>query len=446
MSHSTLSIILYSLLIMLLSSYNSNAQTTVKCFRPTTTPPKPQSFIFPIKKDATTNQYYTTIQIGSKATTLDVVIDLGGKFLYFYSEDYFNAASSYRPIPCGTRKCRTVVDTDGCVVFCNTSPPAPGCTNNTCADYALNPFTGTQGYNGLGEDALRVRSTRGSGRYYTVNNFPFQYSDPVLKDELASSTAGVIGLGRSKISLPAQLSSPFMIRRKFGLCVPSSGGGNGNMIVGETTYYENSNKSLIFTTTPLVKNHGSKLNKGVLGFIGVRSIKVGSKTLSLNKTMLSIDESNDGSGGTSIQTVRPYTTLQRPLYRALVKEFVKAARAKNITRVKSVAPFGACFDSKSVIVSSKTGPQVPTIDFVMQKKSVYWRFYGSNSMVKVARKDVICLAFVEGEINIAGPTTSIEVGGYQMENYLLEFDLASSKFGFSSSLSLHDTTCSKFLS
>ncbi|KAL7101971.1 hypothetical protein ACP275_08G089800 [Erythranthe tilingii] len=443
MSPSTLSIVFFSLLIMLLSSSYSNAQTT---------PPKPQSFIFPIKKDATTNQYYTTIQIGSKATTLDVVIDLGGKFLYFNSDDYSNATSSYHPIPCGTSKCRNVVDTDGCIVFCNTSPgPAPGCTNNTCADYALNPFTGTQGYNGLGEDALRVRSTRGSRRYYTVNNFPFQYSDPVLKDELASSTAGVIGLGRSKISLAAQLSSAFTIRRKFALCVPSSGGGNGNMIFGETTYYEISNKSLIFTTTPLVKNHGSKYNNGGLGnltveyFIGVRSIKVGSKTLSLNKTMLSIDDRNDGSGGTSIQTVRPYTTLQRPLYRALVKEFVKAAQAKNITKVKSVAPFGACFDSKSV-VSSKTGPQVPTIDFVLQKKSVYWRFYGSNSMVKVASKDVICLAFVEGEINIAGPTTSIEVGGYQMENYLLEFDLASYKFGFSSSLSLHDTTCSKFLS
>lgn len=124
----------------------------------------------------------------------------------------------------------------------------------------------------------------------------------------------------------------------------------------------------------------------------------------------------------------------------MVDEFVKAAESRNITRVTPVAPFEACFDAKTVTEGIR-GPDVPVIDLVLQNKNVYWTFHGSNSMVGVGN-NVTCLAFVEGKINVPGPTTSIVVGGYQMENYLLEFDVASSRLRFSSSLLLHDTSCS----
>ncbi|KAI3451598.1 hypothetical protein Pfo_008263 [Paulownia fortunei] len=243
------SIFLFSLFV--LSSF-SNAKS----------PPKPQAFNFPIKKDDTTNQYYTSIQIGSNSTTFNVVIDLGGKFLWFNSIDYFSAASSYRPILCGTQQCR-IANGVGCV-FCFLSPPAPGCTNNTCSDYALNPYTGTLGYSGLGEDVLGVYSTRGD-----------QY------------------------------------RQSF----------------------QEISKSLF--TTPLIRNPVSTFGSEVIGnltveyFINVKSIKVGEKTLSFNKTLLSIDK-NTGSGGTGIRTVRPYTGLHSSIYRVLINEFVKAAASKNI--------------------------------------------------------------------------------------------------------------------
>ncbi|KAL7141923.1 hypothetical protein ABFS83_08G087500 [Erythranthe nasuta] len=430
MAPSTLSIIILSSFLLFSLS---NAQT------------KPQAFTFPIKKDATTKQYYTTIQVGSNSTTLDTVVDLGGKFLYFYSDEYLNAASSYRPILCGTRQCE-IANGVGCI-FCFLKPPQPGCTNNTCSDYALNPFSGTQGYSGLGQDVLRVRSTRGA--LYPLNNFPFQFSDPVLREELAGPAAGLIGLGRTRVSLQGQLASAFKIREKFALCLPSSAGSDGNLIIGDTTYvspFEEISKNSFFTT-PLVKNPVSTDMNEVIGnftaeyFINVKSIKVDSTTLSLNKTLLSINK-KDGSGGTSIRTVRPYTGLSKSIYRALVNEFVKAAASQNIKRVAAVAPFGACFDYKTV-TTSKTGPNVPIIDFVLQNKDVYWRFYGASSMVLVSA-DVICLAFVEGQINLTGPTTSIVVGGYQLENHLLEFDVKSSKLRFSPSLLLINTSCSKF--
>ncbi|OMP00238.1 Peptidase A1 [Corchorus capsularis] len=124
------------------------------------------------------------------------------------------------------------------------------------------------------------------------------------------------------------------------------------------------------------------------------------------------------------------------IYKALVNEFVTKAKALKAKQVKSVAPFGACFSSKT-ITNSKTGPAVPVIDIVLHRSRVVWRIYGHNSMVKV-KKNVKCLGFVDGG---SKPTTSIVIGGHQLEDNLVVFDLASSKLGLSSSLLLKNTSC-----
>lgn len=97
-------------------------------------------------------------------------------------------------------------------------------------------------------------------------------------------------------------------------------------------------------TTPLIKNPVSTWQNEAIGnlsvqyFISLKSIRVDNKILSFNTSLLLIDK-NTGAGGTSLRTVRPYTGLVRPIYTVLVKEFVKAARSKNITRVTAVAPY-----------------------------------------------------------------------------------------------------------
>ncbi|KAF9622750.1 hypothetical protein IFM89_033985 [Coptis chinensis] len=128
--------------------------------------------------------------------------------------------------------------------------------------------------------------------------------------------------------------------------------------------------------------------------------------------------------------------LETSIYNALTGAFVKEA---NLTRVASIAPFGFCFDSKNV-GSTRVGPAVPSIDLVLQSESVYWRIFGANSMVPV-RENVLCLGFVDGGLN---SRTSFVIGGYQLENNLLQFDLATSRLGFSSSLLFRQTTCSNF--
>ncbi|XP_030922838.1 probable aspartic proteinase GIP2 [Quercus lobata] len=91
---------------------------------------------------------------------------------------------------------------------------------------------------------------------------------------------------------------------------------------------------------------------------------------------------------------------------AVIEDFVNKAASRKITRVESVAPFGACFSTK--MASTKTGPAVPTIDLVQQSKSVYWRIYGANSMVKV-KENVQCLGVVDGGSKLRA---SIVIGGH----------------------------------
>ena len=197
-------------------------------------------------------------------------------------------------------------------------------------------------------------------------------------------------------------------------------------------------------TTPLIINPVSTApvySKGDPSdeyFIGVKSIKIDGQIVKLETSLLSIDKK--GVGGTKISTINPYTILHTSIYKAVLKDFVKKAASRKITRVASVAPFGACFNSKT-IANTLTGAAVPTIDLVLQSKSVYWRIYGANSMVKV-KENVLCLGVVDGG---SKPRTSIVIGGHQLEDNMLEFDLASSKIGFSSSLLLHNTNCSHYI-
>lgn len=249
------------------------------------------------------------------------------------------------------------------------------------------------------------------------------------------------GLGRTRIGLPSQFASAFSFHRKFAICFSSS---NGVVFFGDGPYVflPNVDASQLLTFTPLLINPVSTASAFTLGepsseyFIGVKSIRIDEKVVSLNTSLLSID--NNGVGGTKISTVNPYTLLEASIYKAVTEAFITASAARNITRVASVAPFEVCFSSENVL-GTRLGAAVPTIELFLQNNEV-WRIFGANSMVNI-NDDVLCLGFVNGGEN---SRTSIVIGGYQLENNLLQFDLATSRLGFSSLLFGSRTTCGNF--
>lgn len=226
---------------------------------------------------------------------------------------------------------------------------------------------------------------------------------------------GTIGLGNSSMSLLFQLASMYKNRKRLALCLPSKPAGIGSLHIGGGTPYTN-DVSKNLASTPLIVDQTTGEY-----FIDVMSIEIAGNLVPLGKKR---------RGNAMVCTLAPYTVLQASVYKALVREF---ERETKMLRVANVKPFNACFSSKGVGVAAA----VPVIDLVVNG-GAKWRINRWNSLVKVKR-DVVCLGFLDGGVTMK--TTEMVVGGFQMEDHLVELDLEASKFSFSSSLLLNNTYC-----
>ncbi|XVE73164.1 hypothetical protein DITRI_Ditri11bG0095200 [Diplodiscus trichospermus] len=404
---------------------------------------RPKALVIPVSKDASTLQYLTTIKQRTPLVPIDVVVDLGGRFLWVDCDRNY-VSSTYRPARCGSAQC-SLAGASGCGDCF--SAPRPGCNNNTCGVEPDNSVTHTATSGEVAQDVVSLQSTdgRNPGREVSVPRFLFACAPTFLLQGLANGVVGMAGFGRTRIGLPSQFAAAFSFHRKFAICLSSSTSAKGVIFFGDGPYVflpgVDASESLTFT--PLFINPVSTASAFPQGepsaeyFIGVRSIRVNEKSVSLNTTLLSID--NEGVGGTKISTVNPYTVLEASIFKAVAEAFINEAAAMNITRVAGVAPFEVCFNSSNIL-STRLGAAVPSIDLVLQNDNVFWRIFGANSMVEVSR-EVLCLGFVNGGSN---PRTSIVIGGHQLENTLLQFDLATSRLGFGSTLLGRQTTCSNF--
>ncbi|KAL5097313.1 hypothetical protein RYX36_001640 [Vicia faba] len=386
--------------------------------------------ILPIEKDPVTNLFYTSLSIGTPQHTFNLAIDLAGPILWYDCNKNYTS-STYTPLPCESKLCN---GSAGCT-SCN-GPFKPGCSNNTCGANIINQLADSIFSGDTGKDELFISHTKLSGLLSGCTDVDGFSDDSPLKG-LPKATKGILGLARTRLALPTQLSlSSLKLPQKFSLCLPSSNKkGLGSLFIGDASF-----SKFQLTTIPLIINPFSTAPIFTEGdasyeyFIDVKSVKVGGEILNFKSSLLSID--NKGNGGTKFSTLNSFTVLHSSILKPLVRDFVKKASDKKIKKVASVAPFEACFDL-STIGRTVTGLDVPTIGLVLEG-GVEWTVYGGNSMVLV-NKNVACLGFVNGGKE---PRTAIVIGGHTMEDNLLEFDLVSFKLGFSSSLLLHNARCS----
>ncbi|XP_048335294.2 probable aspartic proteinase GIP2 isoform X2 [Ziziphus jujuba] len=367
---------------------------------------RPKALLLPLYKDPSTLQYLTKIKQRTPLVPIKLTVDLGAEFLWVDCEQGYVSSTFKSPL-CSSAPCSLLYPKicGRCV-----SPTfLPGCNiDNICIIHPYNPLIWT------------------------------------FISGLASGVKGMAGLGRTKIGLPYQFAAAFSLKRKFAICLSSSTRSKGVIFFGDGpfAFLPNIDLSKSLTYTPLLINPistGGFLYPGKKSadyFIGVKSIKINDKVVHLNTSLLSID--NKGRGGTKISTVDPYSVLETSIYNAFIDAFEKAM-GDQVTRVAAVEPFGACFNSTG-IGSTRVGAAVPTIDLVLQNNNVFWRIFGANSMVEV-RKDVLCLGFVDGGV---GAKASIVIGGHQLEDNFLQFELDYNRLGFSSSLLFRQTTCSNF--
>ena len=411
---------------------------------------RPKALVLPVTKDisSSTPQYVTQIKQRTPLVTVNLTVDLGGGYVWVNCQHGYVSSTS-KSVACGSAQC-SLFGSSSC----------SGDKVKVCGGFPSNTVTGVSTSGDVRSDVVSVESTDGNsaGRAVTVPKFLFICGSDVVQKGLPKGVTGMAGFGRTKVSLPSQFSSAFSFSRKFAICL-SSGTINskGVIILGDAPYnfgYLNSDISKALNFTPLITNPVSTAPISSLGepsyeyFIGVKSIVISDKEVPLNTSLLSINK--NGVGGTKISTVNPYGILETSIYKAVSKAFVKAVGVKTVS---PVSPFGTCF-TQHEIGSTQMGPAVPDIKLVLQN-GVVWDIIGANSMVQFSNIDVICLGFVDGGskpkssqvgfIPMTGdqPTTSITIGGLQLENNLIQVDLARSRLGFRSIFSDH-SNCANF--
>ncbi|KAM3358061.1 hypothetical protein BC332_08148 [Capsicum chinense] len=410
------------------------------------TPPRPRAFLLSVTKDASTKQYLTALPQRTPRVPVKLTIDLGQRFLWVDCEKGY-VSSTYKPVPCGSVTCKRSLSA-ACVESC-IDPPSPGCNNNTCSHIPYNPFIRTSTGGELAQDIVSLQSTDGMnpGKFVSANGVVFDCAPNSLLEGLAKNVKGILGLGNGYVGFPTQIANAFRVARKFAICLTSSTTTRGVVFFGDSPYVFlpgiDVSKRLVYT--PLFKNPVSTSGSYFEGepstdyFIGVTSIKINGNVIPINTTLLTITK--DGKGGTKISTVEPYTKLETSIYNALTKAFVKSLA--KVPRVKPVAPFKVCYNRRS-LGSTRVGPAVPPIELVLGSKNTTksWTIWGVNSMVAV-NNEVLCLGFVDGGVEFE-PTTSLVIGAHQIEDNLLQFDIAKKRLGFSSSLLFGQTSCANF--
>ncbi|XP_039156028.1 probable aspartic proteinase GIP2 [Eucalyptus grandis] len=250
-----------------------------------------------------------------------------------------------------------------------------------------------------------------------LRQLPFSCVPPKFTSGISVAGNGVVALSIAPTSITMKLSADLNLPHKLALCLPSS-----SFSPGHGDFYVSGGR-----TSGLCSNRTSRSRS--------------SSILSADRPFMapylrptSIDK--NGRGGTKISTLTPYTVLHSAIYSALVAEFLKQAAEKKMRRVDLITPFGACFDARS-IRSGVAGPDVPAMALVLPSDA-QWGIEGVNSMVRVS-EEVMRPGFVDGG---STPITALVIGAHQMEDNLVEFDVAVMAFRFSNSLLLRNTGCS----
>ncbi|XP_050208041.1 probable aspartic proteinase GIP2 [Mercurialis annua] len=399
-------------------------------------PSHPKSLVLSITKDKWSLQHTTQISQRTPLVAVKLTVDLGGRFIWTDCETgYFS--SSFKPVKCNSPIC-SLSNSGSCISDCEPNPKAPVCTNRTCQHLPDNRVAFISDTGDIRQDIVSFRSL--NGRNVSIPDFPFVCSSTSVLDKLADGVTGVAGLGRSNISIPAYSSSAFGFSKKFSMCLSSSTKSNGVVIIGDGPYPT----GLLYT--PLILNPDGVTAAAIYYgepsadyFIGLKSIRFNGKELKINKTLLSI--APDGSGGTMLSTIQPYTTLHSSIYKVLLKAVTKNLNLWTKVIPRMPVPFDACYRTLGTEAFAK---DMAPIDLVLGsvdgKSEVIWRISGENSIVTV---DVftVCFAFLDGGTERG--ITNVIIGGYQLEENFLQFDIANSRLGFTSNLSAtRNTACS----
>ncbi|GER26491.1 eukaryotic aspartyl protease family protein, partial [Striga asiatica] len=217
--------------------------------------------------------------------------------------------------------------------------------------------------------------------------------------------AGLLGLGRGRLSFPTQAGPRF--GRKFSYCLVdrSASSKPSSMVFGGSAISRRA------AFTPLVAN--PKLD--TFYYVGLNGISVGgARVPGITASLFQLDST--GNGGVIVDSGTSVTRLTRPAYVALRDAF--RAGASNLRPASEFSLFDTCFN-----LSGKTEVKVPTV-VLHFGGGANVPLPASNYLIPVDGDGKFCFAF-------AGTMSGLSIiGNIQQQGFRVVFDLAANRVGF----------------
>ncbi|KAL6216014.1 hypothetical protein ACLB2K_009241 [Fragaria x ananassa] len=341
--------------------------------------------------------YIVTVGLGSPAKQLSLIFDTGSdltwtqcqpcvKSCYKQKEPIFDPSlsKSYANISCNSPVCSQLISATG-----NT----PGCSSGTSTciygiQYGDQSFS--VGY--FGKERLTLTSTD------VFDGFLFGCGQN--NQGLFGGSAGLLGLGRNKISLVEQSAPKY--GRYFSYCLPSTSSSTGYLSFGRGG--GGSSSAVKFTPLSTVSQGGSFYGLSVVG------ISVGGRQLSIPASVFS-------SSGTIIDSGTVITRLPATAYSALRDAFRQGM--KSYPQAEALSILDTCYD----LSGSKT-VSYPKIAFAFGGGVTL--DLDATGILYVASVSQVCLAF-------AGNSDDSDIaifGNVQQKRLQVVYDVAGGKVGF----------------
>ena len=338
-------------------------------------------------------EYFTRIGVGTPPKYVYMVLDTGSdvvwiqcapcKKCYSQSDPVFNPAKSrsYARIPCGSPLCSKL--------------DSPGCNKRKTCLYQVSYGDGSITEGDFSTETLTFRR----------NKVPRVALGCGHDNEgLFVGAAGLLGLGRGKLSFPIQAGQSF--NRKFSYCLVdrSSSSKPSSMVFGDSAVSRTAH------FTPLLSNR--KLD--TFYYLPLLGISVGgTRVPNITPSLFKLDAA--GNGGVIIDSGTSVTRLTRPAYLAFRDAF--RAGASNLKRAPDFSLFDTCFD-----LSGKKEVKVPTVVLHFQGAEV--SLPATNYLIPVDSSGTFCFAF-------AGTLSGLSIiGNIQQQGFRVVYDLAGSRVGF----------------
>ncbi|KMT20294.1 hypothetical protein BVRB_1g002970 [Beta vulgaris subsp. vulgaris] len=340
-------------------------------------------------------EYFTRLGVGTPPKYMYMVLDTGSdivwiqctpcKKCYDQTDRMFNPvkSGSYRSIPCRSKICQRL--------------DQPGCTlrGNKCA-YQVSYGDGSFTMGEFASETMTFRRVR-------VPNVALGCGHD--NEGLFVGAAGLLGLGRGKLSFPTQTGNRF--GRKFSYCLVdrSASSKPSSVVFGSSAV----SRTAVFT--PLISN--PKLD--TFYYVELVGISVGgSRVPGITGELFKIDRT--GNGGVIVDSGTSVTRLTRPAYMALRDAF--RAGATSLKSAPGFSLFDTCYD-----LSGKTEVRVPTV--VMHYNGADVALPANNYLIPVDTSGRFCFAF-------AGTMSGLSIiGNIQQQGFRVLFDVASNRVGFS---------------